>query len=162
MIRVIHVYWYQVNPTENTTKRVGHFLDFIATNPNINIRYYSSDMILNVYFYTSYLTIPITIGRAGCHLFLNSIPKDGSPICYNGVILINYTIPPYMAVPSMEVYLGSLFLNTTEAKITKFSLEDMVHSQPPTPIYIDNTTAIGIIDEHTKRQQPRTTHTCYV
>ena len=58
----------------------------MATHPQMVIRYYASDMVLNVYSDASYLTAPKARNRAGGHFFLGSIPKDGCPIRLNGAI----------------------------------------------------------------------------
>ena len=43
-----------------------------------------------------------------------------------------------------EAELGALFLNCQEAVPVYIMLEEMVHSQPPTPVQVDNSTALGI------------------
>ena len=82
----------QAAPTENTMKKVNHFLDYMAAKPDVIIRFYASDMVLNYHSDASYLTASRTRSRVGGHLFLGSIPKDGCPIFLNGAILINCTI----------------------------------------------------------------------
>ena len=46
----------QANPTENTMKKVNHFLDYMASNPDALVRFYASDMVLNCHSDASYLT----------------------------------------------------------------------------------------------------------
>ena len=43
-------------PTERTMERVGQLLNYVHTNPNANVRYHASDMILNVHSNASYLS----------------------------------------------------------------------------------------------------------
>ena len=43
-----------------------------------------------------------------------------------------------------EAELGALFLNCQEAVLICITLEEMGHSQPPTPVQVDNSTALGI------------------
>ena len=43
-----------------------------------------------------------------------------------------------------EAELGDLFLNCQEAVPIRITLEEMGHSQPPTPVQVDNSTALGI------------------
>jgi hypothetical protein len=52
-----------------------------------------------------------------------------------------------------EAELGALFLNTQEAKVIQLLLEELGHLQPPTPIHINNTTTMGIVNNTIKRQQ---------
>ena len=70
----------------------------------------------------------------GGHFFLGSIPRDGSPIFLNDAILTQCTI---------------------EAKNLRLTLAELGHEQPPTPIHVDNTTAVGIVNSTIKRQRSR-------
>ncbi len=47
----------QANPTERTIERVHQFLEYMATHPNVVIRFRTSDMILNVHSDTSCLSV---------------------------------------------------------------------------------------------------------
>ena len=46
----------QATPTERTNKSTNHLLDYLATHPIAKIRYYASDMVLNVHSDASYLS----------------------------------------------------------------------------------------------------------
>ena len=91
--------------------------DYMATNPDAKIRYYASDMVLNVHSDASYLTAPGARSRAGGHFFLGSLPKDGCPIRLNGAVLALSTILKCVAASAAKAELGALFLNAQEAKI---------------------------------------------
>ena len=43
-----------------------------------------------------------------------------------------------------ESELGALFLNCQEAVTIRITLEEMGHPKPPTPVQVDNSTALGI------------------
>ena len=145
----------QANPTEKTMERTNTFLDYMATHPSAVIRYYASDMILNVHSDASYLTAPKARSRAGGHFFLGSLPKRGCPIKLNGAILTQSTILKCVAASAAEAELGALFLNAMDAKILRLTLAEMGHPQPPTPIHVDNSTAVGIVNNTIKRQRSR-------
>ena len=53
-----------------------------------------------------------------------------------------------------EAELGALYINSREAIPQRQLLEEMGHPQPPTPIQIDNTTALGVV---TNTIQPKRT-----
>ena len=127
----------------------------MASNPDAKIRYYASDMVLNVHSDASYLTASRARSRASGHFFLGSIPKDGCPIRLNGAILTNCTILKCVAASAAEAELGALFLNALEAKIMRLTLNEIGHPQPPTPIHCDNSTAVGICSNTIKRQRSR-------
>jgi len=142
-------------PTENTMKRVKQFLDYMSTHPDAKIRYRASDMILNIHSDASYLSATKARSRAGGYFFLGSIPQDGKPIKLNGAIHITCTILKLVAASAAEAELGALFLNAQQAKIIRLMLEELGHPQPPTPIHIDNTTTVGIVNNTIKRQKSR-------
>ena len=145
----------QSAPTENTMKRVNKFLDYMWTHPDAIIRYRASDMILNVHSDASYLSAPKARSRAGGYFFLGSLPRDGDPIKLNGAIHVTCTILKLVAASAAEAELGALFLNAQEAKVIRLVLTELGHPQPPTPIHIDNTTTVGIVNNTIKRQQSR-------
>ena len=60
-----------------------------------------------------------------------------------------------MAASAAEARLGALFLNAQEAKIMRLTLQEMGHPQPPTPIHIDNSTCVGIVNNTQKRNRSR-------
>jgi hypothetical protein len=142
----------QVAPTENTMKCVNQFLDYMWTLPDAVIRYRASDMILNVHSDASFLSAPKARSRAGGYFFLGSLPCNGDPIKLNGAIHISCTILKLVATSAAEAKLGSLFLNSQEAKVFLLILAKLGHPQPPTPIHIANTTIAGIVNNTIKRQ----------
>ena len=118
----------------------------MASNLDALIRFYASDMVLNCHSDASYLTATRGRSRAGGHFFLGSIPKDDCPISLNSAILTNCTILKLVAALVAEVELGALFLNTMEVNILQLTLHKLGHPQPPTPIHVDNMSAVGIVN----------------
>ena len=51
--------------------------------------------------------------------------------------------------------MGALFLNAEESKVIRLILKELGHPQPPTPIDINNTIAVGIVNNSIKRQRLR-------
>jgi hypothetical protein len=110
-------------------------------------------MILNVHSDALYLSAPKACSRAGGYFFLGSIPQDGDPIKQNGAIHIACAIVKLVAASTAEAELGALFLNVQEAKVLCLILVELGHPQTPTPIHIDNTTAVGIVNNTIKQQR---------
>ena len=54
-----------------------------------------------------------------------------------------------------EAELGALFLNCQEAVPIRITLEEMGHSQPPTPVQVDNSTALGIATGNIKQRKSK-------
>eukprot|EP00804_Cyclotella_cryptica_P000090 CCRYP_013749-RA/>CCRYP_013749-RA protein AED:0.16 eAED:0.11 QI:0/0/0/1/0/0/3/0/1031 len=145
----------QAHATENTLKRCTHFLDYMATHPDARIRYYASDMVLNVHSDASYLSMRDAKRRAARIFFLGSIPKNNEPIRLNGAIAVLCMILKFVATSATEAELGDLFLNAKEAKIMRLTLKELGHPQPPTPIHCDNSTTVRIVTNTVKRQKSR-------
>ena len=45
----------QAAPTEYTMQKVNHFLDYMASKPDVLVRFYASDMVLNCHSDACYL-----------------------------------------------------------------------------------------------------------
>jgi hypothetical protein len=112
-------------------------------------------MIINVHSNASYLSAPRACSQAGGYFFLGSIPVNGDPIKLNGAIHITCTILKLVAASAAKAKLGALFLNAQEAKILRLTLDELGHPQPPTPIHINNTTTVEIVNNTIKRQRSR-------
>ena len=145
----------QANPTQNTTRLANHLLDYLATHPNATLRFYASDMILNVHSDASYLSVSKGRSRASGYFFLGTLPRDDQPIQLNGAFHNLCTILPFVAASAAEAELGALFLNMKEARIFRLTLEELGHTQPPTPVHCDNKTTTGIVNGTVKRHRAR-------
>ena len=141
----------QSNPTENTMAKVQQLLDYAATHPDAIITYRASDMILAAHSDASYLSESKARSRAGGHFFLSE--NDTFP-SNNGAVLTVAQIIKAVMSSAAEAELGALYINSREAIPQRHLLEEMGHPQPPTPIQIDNTTALGVV---TNTIQPKRT-----
>ena len=82
--------------------------------------------------------------------FLESVPKEGTPIKLNGNIAMTCAILKLVAASAAEAELGALFLNVQEARTLQLNLCQMGHPQPQTPVHVDNTTCVGIVKVRSK------------
>ncbi len=99
-------------------------------------------MILGIHSDASYLSEPKAQSRAGGHFFLSN-GTDKAP--NNGAFLnISQIIKSVMSSVA-EAELGALYINAHEAVPCRSVLHEMGHSQPPTPIQTDNSTALGVV-----------------
>jgi hypothetical protein len=110
-------------------------------------------MILNVHSDASYHSAPKAKSRAGGYSFLGSIPRDGDQIQLSGAIHVTCTILKLVAASAAEAELGAQFLNAQEAKVFHLVLAKLGNPQPPTPIHIDNTTTVSIVNNIIKQQR---------
>ena len=111
----------RAKPSKQTLARVQQLLDYMATNPNAVVRFYASDMILNLHSDASYLSAGQGRSRAGGSFFLGSISKDNQDIQLNGSIHITCAILKLVAASAAEAELGALFLNVQEARIIRLT-----------------------------------------
>ncbi len=83
------------------------------------------------------------------------------PMKLNGAIHVSCTILKLVAASAAEAKLGALFLNAQKAKVFRLILAKLGHPQPPTPIHIDNTTTVGIVNNTIICQQSRSMEMWY-
>ena len=86
---------------------------------------------------------------------MGSLPREDEPIHLNGNIAVTCTILKLVASSAAEAELVALLLNKKEARIVRLTIAELGHPQPQTPIHIDNTTSVGIVNNNIKRQQSR-------
>jgi len=133
----------QAHPTVALHDAVLHFLQYAATYPNAQLEYHPSDMRLILSSDASYLSEPCSRSRAGGIHFLSSLgPASTAPL--NGAIDIVSSIIPTVVSAASEAELAALFLNGQAAMPTRQTLQDLGYPQSATPIFTDNTTALGI------------------
>eukprot|EP00804_Cyclotella_cryptica_P028793 CCRYP_020143-RC/>CCRYP_020143-RC protein AED:0.42 eAED:0.37 QI:0/-1/0/1/-1/1/1/0/313 len=141
----------QANPTQTTLQHIHHFLDYAMTHQNAVVTYRASNMILAAHSDASYLSETKARSRAGGHFFLTE--NDEVP-WNNGAILTLAQIIKSVMSSAAEAELGALYINAREAIPIRHLLNELGHAQPPTPIQIDNSTALGVV---TNTIQPKRT-----
>ena len=87
--------------------------------------------------------------------------QSGEPIQLNSNIVIACAMLKLGAASAAEVEIIALFVNTKEARVVRLILAELGHPQPPTPIHIDNTTAVGMVNKTIKRQRSRSMEVRY-
>ena len=145
----------QTRATTKTMSRCTQLLDYLASNANAKIRFYASDMILNIHSDASYLSESKARSRTCGHFFMGWVPVNNKPIRLNGAFFVNTTIMRFVVASAAEAELGALFQNCQDGIIFRLTLENLGHIQPKTPVHCDNATAIGIANNTVKRQQAR-------
>jgi hypothetical protein len=135
----------QANPTKNTMKKVRQFLGYASTHPNANVTYHASDMVLTGHSNALHLSKSKVCSRAGKHFFMsNNTAKPPN----NGAILPIAQIIKVVMSSTTEAEVGALYINCREAIPTHHTLKFMGHPQPPTPMQMDNTTALNVVNNN--------------
>ena len=132
----------QSAPTQNTLMKIHQFLDYAMTHPNAIITYRASNMTLAVHSDASYLSETKARSRAGGHFFLSE--NDPFPRNNGAILTLAQIIKPVMS-SAAEAELAALYINAREVVPQRHLLNELGHPQPPTPIQIDNSTALGVV-----------------
>jgi hypothetical protein len=143
----------QTKATEKTQAATNKLLDYLATHPDATIRYQSSDMISHIHSDDSYLSVSNARSRLGGLFFLgNKSPKQDM---LNGYILNVASVIKNMVASAAESEVGACFHNAQSGAPLRVTLTELGHTQTPTPLRIDNSTAFGILNETIKQKRSK-------
>jgi hypothetical protein len=138
----------QTKATEKTQAATNQLLDYLATHPDATIRYHASDIILHIRSDASYLSVSNTLSRLGGLFFLgNKSPEQNT---LDGSILNVASVIKNVVASAAESEVGACFHNTQSGAPPRVTLTELGHTQPPTPLCTDNSTAFGIMNESIK------------
>ena len=143
----------QSKPTIKTKNASGQLLNYLSTHPNMTIRYFGSEMVLNIHFGALYLLAKNAWSLVCCHFFLGCIQRNGKSIKMNGAVFYLCAILRFVVASAAEAKLGTLFHSCREGKIIWLTLHKLCHPQPSTPIHCDDATATDIANNTVKYQQ---------
>ena len=145
----------QANATKDTAKGVVQLLNYAATNPDAEVRFIASDMVLHVDSDASYLSEPKARSTVGGYHYLSDHPdKKPEPTLNGPVLVVCNTLKNIMASAS-ESETAGLYHNCQEACPIRTALEEMGWKQPPTPVRTDNAVAEGIANDTVKQRRSR-------
>ena len=142
----------QATATDATKRACQQFLNYCASHPDGAIRYQASNMILKLHSDSSYLNAVGARSRQGGHLYLGNKSK---PDILNGAVLNLAAIMKMVLSSAAEAEFGALFHNTKEATPLRTTLEELGHPQPPTPVLVDNSTAVGLANNTVTQRRSR-------
>jgi hypothetical protein len=143
----------QTKATEKTLAATNQMLDYLATHPDATIRYHASDMILHIHSDASYLSVSNAQSRLGGLFVLgNKFPEQDT---INGSILNAAAIIKHVVASAAESEVGACFHNAQSGAPLRVTLTELVHTQPPTPLRMDNSNAYGIVDETFKQKRSK-------
>ena len=134
----------QATATEATKRTCQQFLDYCASHPDGSIHYHARNMILKLHCHSSYLNAVGARSHQGDHLYLGN---KSEPDILNGAVLNLAAIMKMVLSSAAEAEFGALFHNTKEATPLRTTLEELGHPQPPTPVLVDNSTAVDLTND---------------
>jgi len=134
----------QAKPTITVLRAAERLLEYAATQPTAELVYYASKMHLIVHGDASYLSETNARSRAAGVFFLGDAQN---PDVLNAPVLCTSTILDVVVAAATEAEYGAAYLNTKQTAPIRGVLHDMGHTQPPTPMFIDNKAAEGIAND---------------
>jgi hypothetical protein len=143
----------QTKATEKTQAATNQMLDYLATHPDAAIRYHASNMILHIHSDASYLLVSNARSRLGGLFFLgNKSPEQDT---LNVSILNVAAVIKNVVASDAESEVGACFHNAQSGAPLRVTLTELGHTQPPTPLRTDNSTAFGILKETIKHKRSK-------
>jgi hypothetical protein len=143
----------QTKVTEKTQAATNQLLDYLATHPDATIRYHASDMILHIHSDASYLSVSNTRSRLGGLFFLGNKPPEQDKL--RGSIINVASVIKNVVASAAESEVGACFHNAQSGAPLRVTLTKLGHTQPPTPLYTDNSTAFGILTKTIKQKRSK-------
>jgi hypothetical protein len=143
----------QTKATEKTQAATNKLLDYLATHPDATIRYHASDMILHIHSDASYLSVSNARSRLGGLFFLGNKPPEQDML--NGSILNVASVIKNVVASAAKSEVGACFHNAQSGAPLRVTLTDLGHTQPPTPLGTDNSTAFGILNKTIKQKRSK-------
>jgi hypothetical protein len=143
----------QAKATEKTQAATNQLLDYSATHPDAIIRYHASDMILHIHNDASYLSVSNARSRLGGLFLLGNKPPGKDTL--NGSILNVASVIKNVVASAAESEVGACFHNAQSGAPLRVTLIELGHTQSPTPLRTDNSTAFGILNETIKQKRSK-------
>ena len=140
----------QTKSTSNTLNLISWLLDHMATHPNPSITFKASDMILWMSSDSSYLSVTGGRSRVGGYHFLGNNPDFTKPLApqrtfINAPTHVEASILRNVMSSASESEIAGGFVNARMAVELRIMLMEVGHTQPKTPLELDNTTAFGTL-----------------
>jgi hypothetical protein len=110
-------------------------------------------MILNIHSDASYLLVSNAWSRLGGLFFLGNKSPEQEKL--NGSILNVAAIIKNVVASAAESEVGACFHNAQSGAPLRVTLTELGHTQPPTSLRTDNSTAFGILNETIKQKRSK-------
>jgi hypothetical protein len=145
----------QSKPTQQTLMKCHRLLDYAATYPDAYVRFYASDMILQIETDAAYLVMPKARSRIAGHFSMGNHLHTKPHPKLNGAVLIECKTLKHVVASAAEAEIGGIFHNAQMAIPIRTILNAMGHPQPPTPIKTDNATAQGFVYKNINQKKSK-------
>jgi hypothetical protein len=134
---------------------VSHLLDYCSTHPESTIRYFASDMQLEIHSDASYLSETKAKSRIGGYFYVSNKTSSPKKPLSNGPLFCHTTVLKHVVSSVAEAELGALFVNAKEGTVTRTTLAEVGHNQDATELKTDKTTSDGIINNTVQQKRSK-------
>ena len=145
----------QTKGNEETMEALIHLLNYAATHPDAKIRCHNSGMVLHFHSNGSCLSLSKARSCAGGHYFLSDHCEDLSKAKPNGAIHILCNTLKNIIHSAAETEIASTFENAKEILPLRRGLKFINYPQPPTPMQVENTTAVDFVNKNLKHKRSK-------
>jgi hypothetical protein len=153
LIPINYIATEQTKATEKTQAATDQILDYLETHPDATISYHASYMILHVHSDASYLSVSHARNRLGGLFFCGG--KSPNEDNLDGSILNVASVINNVVASAAESEIGACFQNSQSGAPIRITLIELGHKQPATPLWTDNSTAFGILNEKIKQKRSK-------
>jgi hypothetical protein len=143
----------QTKVTRKTQATTNQLLDYLATHQDATIKYHASDMILHIHSDASYLSVSNAQSRLGGLFFLGNKSPEQDKL--NRSILNVASVIKNVVDSAAESEVGACFHNAQSGAPLRVTLTKLGHTQTPTPLRTDSSTAFGILNETIKQKRSK-------
>jgi len=140
----------QAMATEIVEQDVDRLLQYVASWPLSVVTFHKSDMRLIAYSDASFQSESESRSRAGGVLFFGSNNEASSQLP-NGPIECISVIIKSVVSSAAEAEYAAAFITAGVAEGIRHTLDDLGYPQGPTPMYTDNSCAVGIANRTVKQ-----------
>ena len=146
----------QASPTQHTLEQCQRILNYVNTYQDVRVRFYASDMILNIDTDAAYLVLPKARSRLAGYFYMGHKRGKASPhTLLNGAILVECKTILHVVASAAEAETAGLFHNAQMCIPIRNILIALGHPQPPTPIKTDNSTAHGFTYDNINQKRSK-------
>ena len=112
-------------------------------------------MVLHIHIDSSYNSESKARSSAGGNFYLGNNSSVSPTMHNNGAILNTSTIVRNVMASASEAEFGAFFNNTKEAVALINTLHEIGHPHTPTPIEVNNSTAVIFVNKQVKKQNSK-------
>ncbi len=98
----------QMKAMAKTMSKCVQLLDYLAYHSDATVRFYASDMVMNINSDALYLSEGKARSRTCGQFFMGSVPKDGDPIRINSAFHVSTNVVCFIVASAAKAELGAL------------------------------------------------------